>query len=94
MDLSPLDESFDYLDFDDESIEALDILINFLEDETPSVLSIPSKMFIDCPYNHSPNYYKCIVCNPKCECIHGKVKYNCLECMCRHKRLASNCKLC
>ncbi len=38
---------------------------------------------------------KCIVCNPKCKCIHGVLKYDCKQgCLCIHKRLKRKCSKC
>ena len=44
---------------------------------------------------HKQFYSKCKVCNPKCMCIHGNLKYTCKDgCLCIHKRLKDKCDKC
>ena len=45
--------------------------------------------------NHNRQLSKCSICNPKCVCPHGLVKYNCnLGCRCPHNRLKTSCGIC
>ena len=44
---------------------------------------------------HNKFYSKCRICNPKCICEHGNIKYTCKEgCLCVHKRLKDKCDIC
>ena len=44
---------------------------------------------------HRCNMSKCIICNPKCKCIHGVLKYSCKKgCLCIHKRIKLKCDIC
>lgn len=49
------------------------------------------------PCEHISSKYKCIICNPKVKCGHGRCKYNCAECnglSCRHYSNKSKCRIC